>query len=115
VVDDEESVLRIAKRILASSGYTVLTATGASGAVHLLLTDVVMPTMNGRELALRLRGTFPNLKVIYMSGYTADIIGDHGVIDEGMDFVAKPFSPGELQLAVQEMLSADLKLARLAP
>ena len=74
------------------------------GAIALLLTDVVMPQMSGRELAERLAKTSPKLKVLYMSGYTDDAIVHHGVLDPGTRFIGKPFAAVELTRRVREVL-----------
>jgi PAS domain S-box-containing protein len=114
LVEDEEAVRRLADRILRSAGYKVLTAAGGSealllcekhdGVIDLLLTDVVMPHMSGRELAERLAKTSPKLKVLYMSGYTDNAIVHHGVLDPGTRFIGKPFAAAELTRKVREVL-----------
>jgi len=114
IVEDEEAVRRLADRILRSAGYKVLTAAGGGealllcekhdGAIDLLLTDVVMPQMSGRELAERLAKTSPKLKVLYMSGYTDNAIVHHGVLDPGTRFIGKPFAAAELTRKVREVL-----------
>jgi YesN/AraC family two-component response regulator len=75
-----------------------------AGKVHLLLTDVVMPEMNGRDLARKLLTQHPGLKCLFMSGYTADVIAHHGVLDEGVQFIRKPFSTRDLSVKVREAL-----------
>jgi FixJ family two-component response regulator len=72
-----------------------------------LITDVVMPQMNGRQLAQRLRGVRPELKCLYMSGYTADVIAHRGVLEEGMSFISKPFSLTTLAEKVREVLDHE--------
>ena len=114
LVEDEGAILRIGKAMLEELGYKVLTATTpgeairvteeSGGVVNLLLTDVVMPETNGRELADRLKGANPALKCLYMSGYTADVIAHHGVLEEGVIFIQKPFSMRELAFKVRETL-----------
>lgn len=104
----------IAIRSLERQGYTVHNAdSGQSalalfeelkGAVDLLLTDVVMPGMNGRELAEQMLARFPSLRVVFTSGYTDDIIAHHGVLEEGIDFLPKPYSPSSLATKVREVL-----------
>src|SRR5205085_816220 len=79
-----------------------------SGPIHLLLTDVVMPGMNGRELSEHLKELHPSLKVLFVSGYSADVIAHRGVVDRGVAFLAKPFSPDELAGKVREVLSESL-------
>ena len=114
VVEDEEVVRRVIERVLKRAGYTVLSASGGGdallmceqhpGPIHLVLTDVVMPHMNGRELAERLTRMRPGLNVLYMSGYTDDAIVQHGVAQSAVRFVAKPFSATELSERVRAAL-----------
>jgi DNA-binding NtrC family response regulator len=113
VVEDEESILELARESLELLGYTVLTAgtpeiaiqLAKEQAVDLLITDVVMPRMNGRQLAEHLTTFHPGLKCLYMSGFTADIITGHqGIINEGMKFLAKPFSLVVLAETVREAI-----------
>ena len=75
-----------------------------AGEIQLLLTDVVMPKMNGRDLAKRLQFLYPSLKILFMSGYTADVIAHRGVLDKGVNFFQKPFSLRELSVKVREAL-----------
>ena len=114
IVEDEEAVCALAKRILSRAGYTVLTAASGSealaiferqqGCIRLLLTDVIMPGMNGKELADRLVQLYPNLRVLYMSGYTDEAIVNRGVLDPGTHFLGKPFIPAELTRMVRQVL-----------
>jgi CheY-like chemotaxis protein len=114
VVEDAEPLLRLASRILQSMGYAVLTAGNGgeallvlerhAGPVHLMLTDVVMPLMSGRDLAERLRSTHPEMKVLYTSGYTEEAIVHHGVLDEGVAFIVKPYTVADLARKVREVL-----------
>ena len=114
VVEDEEALRRVAKRTLEAAGYRVLTAGDGNdalkasarygGEIHLLLTDVVMPRMNGRTLALEIAKTRQATKVIYMSGYTDDAIVRHGVLEAGTNFIAKPFTAIELTRKLREVL-----------
>ncbi len=114
IVEDEAPVLKLAKIILDRLGYTVLDAATPSralvlaeehaGEISLLITDVVMPEMNGRDLADQLRGICHGLKVLFMSGYTANTIAHRGVLDEGMNFIQKPFSKRDLAVKVREAL-----------
>ena len=102
VVEDEAAILELARESLEQLGYTVLTAKSPeeairhcgehTGPIQLLLTDVVMPMMNGRQLAERLSAAYPGMKCLYMSGYTANVIAHRGVLEEGVNFIAKPFS-----------------------
>ena len=114
LVEDEPSILKLTERILARQGYTVLAARTPgearhlaavhASAIHLLMTDVVMPEMNGRDLAKDLQSRHPRLKVLFMSGYTADIIVHQGVVDEGVNFIQKPFAIDDLAAKVREVL-----------
>jgi CheY-like chemotaxis protein len=114
VVEDEPLILRMAKRVLSELGYTVLSASDGHealgvlerhpGHVDLLITDVVMPKMSGRELAARVTAMRPDIKVLYSSGYAADEIGEDGVLGEGINFLAKPYVPSKLADAVREVL-----------
>jgi PAS domain S-box-containing protein len=122
LVEDEEGVRRIAARILRSAGYQVLSAASGpealaivethAGALDLLLTDVVMPRMSGRELADRLVALRPGLRVLFASGYTDEAIVHHGVLDPGTHFIGKPFSAAELTRKVREVLDAGPAPAR---
>lgn len=114
LVEDEVAVLNLAKLMLKRLGYKVITATTPSealsltgsyaGEIHLLLVDVVMPEMTGHELSEQLISLRPNLKRLYMSGYTANVIAHHGVLNEGVHFVQKPFSARSLAEKVREAL-----------
>ncbi len=75
-----------------------------SGSINLLITDVVMPEMNGRELSEHLQSLYPELKVLFMSGYTANVIAHRGVLDEGVNFISKPFFKKEMAVKVREAL-----------
>jgi two-component system cell cycle sensor histidine kinase/response regulator CckA len=114
VVEDEEAVRRLACRALEAQGYTVLSAAGAreairlceehAGKIHLMLTDVVMPGVSGRDLARSAAAIRPSLKVLFMSGYTDDAIVHHGVLDAGTPFLQKPFTPCSLAQKVRWVL-----------
>ena len=116
LVEDEEMVREMTHEILRMSGYQVLEAKdgGAAlavceqhdGPIHLMLTDVVMPQINGRQLAEHLMPLRPEMRVLYMSGYTDDAIVHHGVLDDGMAFIEKPFTPNALARKVREALDA---------
>lgn len=114
VVEDNEAVRKMAVGVLERQGYRVLSAVDGKscidllkahvGPVDLLLTDVVMPDMNGRELFVAVKPRFPHIKVIYASGYTDNVIAHHGVLDEGIDFIQKPFSVNHLISRIREVL-----------
>ena len=114
LVEDEELVKGIAYKVLCRQGYKVLHASNGGeavvlaenheGFINLLVTDVIMPIVNGKELAERLKKMRPDMKILYTSGYTADVIAHHGVLDEGMNFLGKPYSPFALAKAVRDVL-----------
>lgn len=115
LVEDENSILQMTRMMLERMGYKVMPAGSpneairissqqSAGEIHLLITDVVMPEMNGRELAGKLQHMYPNLKCLFMSGYTANVIAHHGVLDEGVAFINKPFSKQALALKIREVL-----------
>jgi two-component system cell cycle sensor histidine kinase/response regulator CckA len=117
LAEDEEIVRNLAHHSLNLYGYVVLDAASAGeamliaeqhdGPIHLLLTDVVMPRVNGKELAELMASLRPDMRVLYMSGYTNQSIVHHGVLDEGIAFIAKPFTPNALVLKVAEVLGAS--------
>lgn len=114
VVEDEPMLRGLARRILELAGYRVLEASNAqealavfeknAQAVDLVITDVVMPGMSGKELAKRLEQMAPGLKVLFTSGYTENAIVNHGVLEPGVDFIQKPFTPSALARKVREVL-----------
>ena len=113
-VEDEQSVRELVSGYLSARGYRVLDASDGqqaleiaaahSGKIQLLITDVVMPRLSGRELAARLAATRPDLKVLYISGYTDDSVFRHGVLQGGMDFMQKPFNLKALAAKIREVL-----------
>jgi len=114
LVEDESAILKMVELMLRGRGYRVLAAHGPTDALRLaeaygedldlLLTDVVMPEMNGKELASRLSSRSARFKCLFMSGYTADAIAKHGVLDDGVNFIEKPFNLNDLALKVREVL-----------
>jgi PAS domain S-box-containing protein len=118
VVEDEVNLRRLTRQFLENQGYDVVEAAdGAAavqicvahqGAIHLLLTDVIMPGMNGRELAQRVSEIRPNMKVLYMSGYTENAIGHNGTLDAGITLLQKPFTLQALKAKVREVLDQTM-------
>jgi PAS domain S-box-containing protein len=118
VVEDDAPVRQVAIRILSAGGYSVLEAASGeealavarafSGRIHLLVTDVVMPRMGGRELAARLQQERPGIKTLYVSGYTENAVVHQGVVDRNVNFLQKPFVPGSLVRKVREVLARSI-------
>jgi DNA-binding response OmpR family regulator len=116
LVEDEAPLRRMLQESLASAGYRVLEGNDGTDAIRkfekqatsidLLLTDVVMPLVNGRQLAQRMTSAGPQMRVIYMSGYADDVIAYHGILDESTTLIQKPFSPAALLAKVREVLDA---------
>jgi CheY-like chemotaxis protein len=114
VVEDDPSIRNMTEKILSRKGYHVLTAAGGTECleflerldrpVDVLLTDVIMPDMNGKELFSKVEKKFPGLKVIYMSGYTDDIIAHHGVLSGDVHFLQKPFSIQDVASKIRSVL-----------
>ena len=117
LAEDAAAVRAVARQVLERQGYTVLEAPDGelalhlaqrhSGPIHLLLTDVVMPGMSGRQLADRLAPARPDMKVLYASGYTDDSVVRHGVLEEGMPYLQKPFTPESLARKVRDVLDSS--------
>jgi CheY-like chemotaxis protein len=115
VVEDEQAVRDLTVRILQQLGYAILTAASGAealeicqahtGHIDLLLTDVVMPNMSGRQLADHLQVSRPQTKVLFLSGYTENTVVHHGVLDAGVDFLPKPFSRENLSKKLREVLT----------
>ena len=120
LVEDETNLRGLVRQALTNQGYKVLEATdGAAaamvssthqGPIHLLLTDVIMPGMNGRELAQRISSLRPEIKVLYMSGYTENAIGRNGTLEEGVNLLQKPFTLPALKSKVREVLDTPIPL-----
>jgi two-component system sensor histidine kinase EvgS len=118
LVEDERGLLAMGQRMLEKLKYNVLAADSPheamalakknSDKIHLLITDVIMPKMSGKELAGRIKGSNPNIRVLFMSGYTANVIAHHGVLDRGVHFIAKPFSMASLSTKVRKVLNQQL-------
>ena len=114
LVEDEPSILRMTRMMLERKGYSVLPAATPAEAIdlakthaykiHLLMTDVVMPEMNGRDLAGQITAFYPGIRLLFMSGYTANVIAHQGVLDDGVAFIQKPFSMADLAEKVREVL-----------
>jgi len=119
LVEDEETVRGLVSNVLAGGGYRVLVASHSEeafqvsgqyeGTIHLMVADVVMPRMSGRELAERLASSRPKMKVLYISGYTDDAVVRHGVLTEGTAFLQKPFTPEVLLRKVRDVLEASVR------
>jgi CheY-like chemotaxis protein len=113
LVEDEPDILNICKFTLENNGYKVLNAATPGeaisiankhkGHIHVLLTDVVLPEMNGCDLSKKLLSLYPDLRTLFMSGYTTDIITGHGLLDPGVNFIQKPFSINTLLLSLQNI------------
>ena len=114
ICEDDDAVRELAAQMVGAAGYTVLAARNGrharqiaaahTGHLHLLVTDVIMPDMNGKHLAEQLHLTWPDLKVLFVSGYTANVIAHHGVLDEGVQFLEKPFTRATLLRRIREVL-----------
>jgi len=118
IVEDEAALLEVTQRSLEAFGYVILAANSPAdamriseshpGPIHLLVTDVIMPGMSGDQLASRLSASRPEMKVLYVSGYTDDTIVRHGVLEPGLAFLQKPFSPRTLARKAEEILTLAL-------
>ncbi|MBN1379142.1 MAG: transporter substrate-binding domain-containing protein [Gammaproteobacteria bacterium] len=114
LVEDDQAIRKMSGKMLENLGYQVLPANSPgeamrladeyAGGIHLLITDVIMPEMNGSDLASRLSALYPETKTLFMSGYTAEVIAHRGVLDDGVNFIQKPFSQKDLAAKVREVL-----------
>jgi two-component system, cell cycle sensor histidine kinase and response regulator CckA len=119
LVEDEPAILRLTARMLKQQGYSVLPAHSPGeaiqiarkydGDIHVLVTDMILPEMNGRELADSLMKIYPSIKRLFISGYTANVIAHQGVLEAGIHFLQKPYNSKELTAKLQEVLSAKQK------
>jgi DNA-binding NtrC family response regulator len=115
-VEDESTVLETVKLMLENLGYTVLTSltpseairivSGSPSDINLLITDLVMPEMSGRDLVKSLTSLCPGLKCLFMSGYSGNVVTQEGVLEEDVNFIQKPFSQRELAVKVREALDS---------
>jgi CheY-like chemotaxis protein len=116
LVEDDNMVRNLLARVLRQLGYHVFEAMDGRQAleiagqylkkIHLIVTDVVMPGMNGRELADAIQTKNPDIRVLFMSGYATSVIAHHGILDHGMFFIQKPISPKALARKIREVLKA---------
>jgi len=119
VVEDDEMIRNLVQKVMRANGYTVLVAANGGdaervsgqheGPIHLLMTDVVLPGLNGREVARRVVAARAGIRVLYLSGYTDDAIVHHGVLESGVEFLQKPFTPAVLGRKVREVLDSPAK------
>jgi len=125
LVEDEPNLRYLARQYLEKQGYQVIEAADGAmalqiavareGEIHLLLTDVIMPGMNGRELASRISEIRPSTRVLYMSGYTENVIGHDGMLDASVNFLQKPFDLSELSAKVRAVLDSTRHIAAVPP
>jgi CheY-like chemotaxis protein len=118
LVEDEEAVRDLASRILSAKGYSVVAARNTkeaeqfsekhAGDIHLVLTDIIMPGTSGRELARRISARRPRTRILFMSGYTDNVLAEGGVLEAGLSFLQKPFTPGALLQKVREVLDSPV-------
>ncbi len=114
IVDDEPAIVRLVKRMAEKLGYRVLEALSPNaairmarehlGAIDLMISDVIMPEMNGKDLMNYIRTIYPNIGVVFMSGYTSNVIAHHNILDDDMHFISKPFTIKELSHTISEAI-----------
>ena len=126
LVEDADLVRTLARRVLETAGYAVIEAANAEAAIQLcksqnghqkidlLLTDVVMPGMSGNDMSKVLLAKQPDMPVLFMSGYTDDAIVQHGMLEAGINFIQKPFSPGALAMKVREVLDTHPQMTQIS-
>jgi CheY-like chemotaxis protein len=117
LLEDEPALMRLGEAMLEKLGYQVLAVASPNeairlaeehnGNINLLITDVIMPEMNGRQLAARVQAFRPRLKVLFMSGYTSNVIAHRGVLEEGVHFIQKPFSLKELAAKIRQAMESE--------
>jgi DNA-binding NtrC family response regulator len=117
VVEDESSLLGLITKMLEEEKYIVIStsspkaaihlATNSGGKIDLLITDVLMPEMNGKDLRLKITEVCPNVKSIFMSGYTEDVISENGLIDKNLNFIQKPFSQKDFFILIRKVLDKN--------
>jgi two-component system, cell cycle sensor histidine kinase and response regulator CckA len=125
IVDDEADVRELVREVLEAKGYTVLEAGDGAEAllvaglypepIQLMLSDVLMPTVSGPELAENLKAVRPDTKVVFMSGYTTEVMGQYGMLRSGAPFIAKPFNPDVLVRKLREVLDYRSPFAKRSP
>ena len=123
VAEDETPVRELVVHILEGAGCTVIAAVdgrealrlATSGRIDALVSDVIMPRVNGPQLAAELRGRMPDLPVLFMSGFTGDVLGERGVVEPGVELLAKPFLPFELLERVRALLCSGPTSAEMTP
>ncbi len=125
MVEDEPALRHLAQEVLESRGYVVLTAPNGQDAlrvarehqgapISLVVTDVIMPRMGGMVMAEWLKTTYPNLKILFTSGYTDEAINNHGVFDPGVAFLPKPYTPASLARKVRQILNSKTQQLPIA-
>ena len=117
IVEDEEAIREVTRRILTRNGYTVITAEGGSealalaaehaGDIHLLVTDVVMPQMLGKEVAERVLSIRPDIRVLFMSGYAHPVLASNGTLDPGVSLIEKPFTEAAFLAKARKVLEEE--------
>jgi len=117
IVEDEEAILKIAEKMLETLGYNLLTSNNPlealqiaeeySGDIDIVVTDVVMPDMDGKKMSDKITKLHPSAKVLFMSGYTSNVIGQHGLFEDNVNFIQKPFKMNDLEMKIREILDRN--------